>query len=274
MILVQVVIVMLLLYKTLGLASIEALVATILVMLANVPLGRLQEKFQDKLMESKDKRMKATSEILRNMRVLKLQGWEMKFLSKTMELRGTEAGWLKKFLYTSTFTTFIFWGAPTFVSVVTFGSCVLMGIPLESGKILSALATFRILQEPIYSLPDTISIRAQTKVSLDKIVSFLRLDDLQSDVIERLPRGNSDTAIEVIDGNFCWDLSSSSATLKDINLKVQQGMRVAVCGTVGSGKSSLLSCILGEVPKISGTVKLCGTKTYAAQSPWIQSGKI
>ena len=198
----------------------------------------------------------------------------MKFLSKIMELRGTEAGWLKKFLYTSAFTSFIFWGAPTFVSVVTFGACMLMGIPLESGKILSALATFRILQEPIYSLPDTISMRAQTKVSLDRIVSFLRLDDLQSDVKERLPRGNSYTAIEVIDGNFCWDLSSSSATLKDINLKVQQGMRVAVCGTVGSGKSSLLSCILGEVPKISGTVKLCGTKTYVAQSPWIQSGKI
>ncbi|KAM3696211.1 hypothetical protein ACJW30_06G022900 [Castanea mollissima] len=274
MILVQVVIAMLLLYKNLGLASIAALVATILVMLANVPLGRLQEKFQDKLMESKDKRMKATSEILRNMRILKLQGWEMKFLSKIMELRGTEAGWLKKFLYTSAFTNFVFWGAPTFVSVVTFGSCVLMGIPLESGKILSALATFRILQEPIYSLPDTISMIAQTKVSLDRIVSFLCLDDLQSDVIERFPRGSSDTAIEIIDGNFCWDLSSSSATLKDLNLKVQQGMRVAVCGTVGSGKSSLLSCILGEVPKISGTVKLCGTKAYVAQSPWIQSGKI
>uniref|UniRef100_A0A7N2M8J5 ABC-type xenobiotic transporter n=1 Tax=Quercus lobata TaxID=97700 RepID=A0A7N2M8J5_QUELO len=229
---------------------------------------------QDKLMESKDKRMKATSEILRNMRILKLQGWEMKFLSKIMELRGTEAGWLKKFLYTSAFTSFVFWGAPTFVSVVTFGSCVLMGIPLESGKILSALATFRILQEPIYSLPDTISMIAQTKVSLDRIVSFLCLDDLQSDVIERLPRGSSDTAIEIIDGNFCWNSSSSSATLKDINFKVQQGMRVAVCGTVGSGKSSLLSCILGEVPKISGTVKLCGTKAYVAQSPWIQSGKI
>nr|POF14565.1 isoform 2 of abc transporter c family member 3 [Quercus suber] len=236
MILVQVVIAMLLLYKNLGLASIAALVATILVMLANVPLGRLQEKFQDKLMESKDKRMKATSEILRNMRILKLQGWEMKFLSKIVELRGTEAGWLKKFLYTSAFTSFVFWGAPTFVSVVTFGSCVLMGIPLESGKILSALATFRILQEPIYSLPDTISMIAQTKVSLDRIVSFLCLDDLQSDVIERLPRGSSDTAIEIIDGNFIWDLTSSSATLKDINLKVQQGMRVAVCGTVGSGK--------------------------------------
>ncbi|XLT64532.1 hypothetical protein HN873_020971 [Arachis hypogaea] len=243
-------------------------------MLANVPLGSLQETYQDKLMDSKDIRMKATSEILRNMRILKLQGWEMKFLAKITELRKTEQGWLKKFVYTSAMTTFVFWGAPTFVSVATFGTCMLMGIPLESGKILSALATFRILQEPIYNLPDTISMIAQTKVSVDRISSFLRLDDLQSDVVERLPCGSSDKAIEVVDGNFSWDLSSPNATLKNINLTVLHGMRVAVCGTVGSGKSTLLSCILGEVPKKSGILKVCGTKAYVAQSPWIQSGKI
>ncbi|KAJ7963673.1 ABC transporter C family member 3 [Quillaja saponaria] len=274
MVLLQVVLALLILYKNLGLGSLAAFFATVIVMLANVPLGKLQEKFQDKLMESKDKRMKTTSEILRNMRILKLQGWEMKFLSKIIELRKTETGWLKKYVYTSAMTTFVFWGAPTFISVVTFGACMLMGIPLESGKILSALATFRILQEPIYNLPDTISMIAQTKVSLDRIASFLRLDDLQSDVIEKLPRGSSDTAIEVVDGNFSWDISSSNQTLKNINFKVFHGMKVAVCGTVGSGKSSLLSCVLGEVPKISGTVKVCGIKAYVAQSPWIQSGKI
>ncbi|RVW57753.1 ABC transporter C family member 3 [Vitis vinifera] len=144
----------------------------------------------------------------------------------------------------------------------------------KSRKILSSLATFRILQQPIYSLPDLISMMAQTKVSLDRITSFLRLDDLQSDVIERLPKGSFDTAIEIVDGNFSWDLSSHNPTLKDINLRVCRGMRVAVCGTVGSGKSSLLSCMMGEVPKISGILKLCGTKAYVAQSPWIQSGKI
>ena len=115
---------------------------------------------------------------------------------------------------------------------------------------------------------------AQTKVSLNRITSFLRLDDLQSDVIERLPKGSFGTAIEIVDGNFSWDLSSHNPTLKDINLRVCRGMRVAVCGTVGSGKSSLLSCMMGEVPKISSILKLCGTKAYVAQSPWIQSGKI
>ncbi|XP_058074506.1 ABC transporter C family member 3-like isoform X2 [Magnolia sinica] len=271
---VQVTLALLILYKNLGLASIAAFVATVVVMLMNVPLGKLQENYQGKLMKSKDVRMKAMSEILRNMRILKLQGWEMKFLSKIVELRKDETSWLKKYVYTSAMTTFVFWGAPTFVSVITFGACMLMGIPLESGKILSALATFRILQEPIYALPDTISTVVQTKVSLDRISSFLRLEDLQPDVVERLPEGSSDVAVEISDGNFSWDLSSANPTLKDLNFRALHGMRVAVCGTVGSGKSSLLSCILGEVPKISGTIKLCGTKAYVAQSPWIQSGKI
>ncbi|KAI8007361.1 ABC transporter C family member 3 [Camellia lanceoleosa] len=274
LVILQVGLALAILYKNLGVASIAALVATVLVMLVNVPIGRFQEKFQEKLMASKDKRMKATSEMLRNMRILKLQAWEMKFLSKVIELRNTEEGWLRKYMYTAAMTTFVYWGAPTFVSVITFGACLLLGIPLESGKILSALATFRILQVPIYCLPETISMMIQTKVSLDRIASFLRLDDLPHDVLEKLPRGSSDIAIEIIDGNFSWDVSSPNPTLKGINIKVSRGMRVAVCGTVGSGKSSLLSCILGEVPKISGTVKLCGTKAYVAQSPWIQSGKI
>ncbi|PON43471.1 ATP-binding cassette containing protein [Parasponia andersonii] len=247
MVLVQVGLALLILYKNLGLAAISTLVATILVMLPSLPLGKLQENYEEKQMALKDARMKATSEALTNMRILKLQGWEIKFLSKIVDLRKTEAGWLKKYLYR---------------------------IRLDSGKILSALATFRILQAPIYKLPDVIAMMAQTKVSIDRISSFLCFDDLQSDVIEKLPRGSSDTAIEIVDGNFSWDTTSQNPTLKDISFKMFHGMRVAVCGTVGSGKSSLLSCILGEIPKISGSLKLCGKTAYVAQSPWIQSGKI
>ncbi|XP_056698803.1 ABC transporter C family member 3 [Spinacia oleracea] len=274
MVIIQVALALLLLYKSLGLASIAALIATVIIMLANFPLSTVLEKYQGKLMESKDKRMKATSEVLKNMRILKLQAWEMKFLSKIVELRNTENGWLKKFLYTSAATTFVFWVAPTFVSVITFGTCIIMGIPLDSGKILTALATFRILQEAIYNLPDTISMIIQTKVSLDRIASFLCLDDLEPDTIEKIPRASSEVAVEINEGNFTWDPSSPNPTLKDINLRVQHGMRVAVCGTVGSGKSSLLSCILGEVPKITGSLRLSGSKAYVPQSPWIQSGKI
>jgi ABC-type transport system involved in cytochrome bd biosynthesis fused ATPase/permease subunit len=42
--------------------------------------------------------------------------------------------------------------------------------------------------------------------------------------------------------------------LKDIIMEVRRGELVAVVGTVGSGKSSLLSCIMGEMEKVSGMV--------------------
>ncbi|KAJ9552038.1 hypothetical protein OSB04_016083 [Centaurea solstitialis] len=225
-------------------------------------------------MKSKDKRMKATSEILRNMRVLKLQGWEMKFLSKIVKLRDDEESALKKYMYTLSMTSFLFWGAPIAIAAVTFGTCLLAGIPLESGKVLSALATFGILQEPIYNLPESISLFFQTKVSLDRIATFLRLNDIDFNAIDKVPRSGSNTAVEIVNGNFSWDVTSKNLTLKEINIQVNHGMRVAVCGTVGSGKSSLISCILGEISKISGSVKVGGTKAYVAQSPWIQSGKI
>ncbi|KAI3755919.1 hypothetical protein L1987_55728 [Smallanthus sonchifolius] len=217
--------------------------------------------------------MKSTSEILRNMRILKLQGWELKFLSKIIKLRDEEESALKKYVYTLSMTSFIFWAAP--IVVVTFATCLFPGIPLESGKVISALATFKILQEPIYNLPDSISMFFQTKVSVDRIATYLRLNDIDSSAVDKVSPGSSATAVEIIDGNFSWDSSASSnPTLKDINVRVNHGMRVAVCGTVGSGKSSLLSCILGEVSKISGSVKVEGSKAYVAQSPWIQSGTI
>ncbi|XP_042477213.1 ABC transporter C family member 3-like [Macadamia integrifolia] len=271
---VQVVIALLILYNKLRLASLATFVATMILMLANLPLGKLQEKFQEELMDSKDQRMKATSEALRNMRILKLQSWEMKFLDKIIERRNFETIWLKKLLYTSTIYAFVFFSAPMFVSMVTFGFCVLMGIPLESGKILSAIATFEILQVPIYNLPDTISMMVQTKVSLDRISSFLCLSDHHPNIVQNLPRDSGEVAIEIVKGNFSWDLHSCNPTLKDLNFRVYHGMKVAICGSVGSGKSSLLSCILGEGPKVSGDIKLNGLKAYVPQSPWIQSGKI
>ncbi|KAM0029424.1 putative ABC-type xenobiotic transporter [Helianthus debilis subsp. tardiflorus] len=275
LVLVQVAVGLALLYKNLGLAAVASLIATVFVLLANLPLGNIQEKLQDDLMKSKDKRMKSTSEIFKNMRILKLQGWEMKFLSKIIKLRDEEEGALKKYMYTLSLSSFLFWGAPTVVAGITFATCLLVGIPLESGKVLSTLATFKILEEPIYNLPDSISIFFQTKVSLDRIATFLRTKDIDSNAITKVPQGSSSTAVEIINGCFSWDLAASSnPTLKDINIRVNQGMRVVVCGTVGSGKSSLLSYILGEVSKISGSVKVEGSKAYVAQSPWIQSGTI
>ncbi|KAJ7961836.1 ABC transporter [Quillaja saponaria] len=258
----------------LGLGSLAALAATLAVMALNIPLTGIQKRYQVKIMEAKDSRMKATSEVLRNIKTLKLQAWDSQFLHRIEELRKLEYNWLWKSLRQSAFSAFIFWGAPTFISVITFGSCILMGIELTAGRVLSALATFRILQDPIFNLPDLLSVIAQGKVSVDRVASFLQEEEIQQNGIEYVPKDQAEFDIDIDTGRFSWDPESGNSTLEGIELKVKGGMKVAICGTVGSGKSSLLSCILGEMQKLSGTVQISGTKAYVPQTPWILTGTI
>lgn len=252
----QIILALAILYKNVGIASVATLIATIISILVTIPLAKIQEDYQDKLMAAKDERMRKTSECLRNMRILKLQAWEERYREKLEEMRGVEFRWLRKALYSQAFITFIFWSSPIFVSAVTFGTSILLGAQLTAGGVLSALATFRILQEPLRNFPDLVSMMAQTKVSLDRISGFLQEEELQEDATIVLPRGMTNIAIEIVNAEFCWDPSYARPTLSGISMKVERGMRVAVCGMVGSGKSSLLSCILGEIPKTSGEVSL------------------
>lgn len=69
-------------------------------------------------------------------------------------------------------------------------------------------------------------------------------------------------------------MESAILTLKDINLEAKCRQKIAVCGPVGAGKSSLLCATLGEITKTTGTVKICGSTAYVSQTSWIQSGTI
>ncbi|XP_016472773.2 putative ABC transporter C family member 15 isoform X1 [Nicotiana tabacum] len=262
------------LHMNLGKGALVALGATLIVMTGNIPLTRIQKGYQTKIMESKDERMKSTSEILRNMKTIKLQAWDSYYLQKLEILRKVEHNWLWKSLRLSALTAFIFWGSPTFISVATFSGCVMMGIPLTAGRVLSALATFRMLQNPIFNLPDLLNVIAQGKVSADRIASFLQEDEIKPDAVEFVPKHETQVGVEIKSGKFSWDTESRTPTLDGIELQAKRGMKVAICGTVGSGKSSLLSCVLGEMPKLSGIVKISGEVAYVPQSPWILTGNI
>ncbi|KAI7696126.1 Multidrug resistance-associated protein 1 [Sarcoptes scabiei] len=62
-------------------------------------------------------------------------------------------------------------------------------------------------------------------------------------------------------------------SLNSINLEIKKGSLVAVVGHVGSGKSSLLSALLGDMEYISGKVNIDPSSTiaYVAQQAWIQN---
>ncbi|KAJ3007140.1 UNVERIFIED_CONTAM: ATP-binding cassette sub- C member 8, partial [Siphonaria sp. JEL0065] len=62
--------------------------------------------------------------------------------------------------------------------------------------------------------------------------------------------------------------------LVDIDLKIEKGTFVVVIGQVGSGKSSLLSAILGDLQMSSGKISANGSIAYCTQQPWIRTGTV
>lgn len=269
----QVTLALIILHINLGaLPTFAALLTTILVMVSNTPLAKLQERFHSKIMEAKDARIKSTWEILKSMRVLKFHSWENNFLEKLLNFRENERKWLAKYLYTCSAICFLFWASPTLVSVVTFGVCILLKTPLTPATVLSALATFRILQEPIHNLPELMSMIAQTKVSIDRVQEFLKGD--QKKIIQSQPSDCNNVAVEIEIGEYSWDMKKPTIKITE-KIKIIKGNKVAICGSVGSGKSSLLYSILGEIPRINGSViRVCGSKAFVPQKAWIQTGTV
>lgn len=62
--------------------------------------------------------------------------------------------------------------------------------------------------------------------------------------------------------------------VRDITMHVRRGTLVAVVGRVGSGKSSLLSGLIGEMRKVSGSVTFGGRVAYCSQTAWIQNATL
>lgn len=66
-----------------------------------------------------------------------------------------------------------------------------------------------------------------------------------------------------------WEPGQSENTLEDVNFEIEKGKMYAVIGMVGSGKSSFLSAILGEIDVARGHVKVNGSLSYAGQEAWV-----
>ena len=65
-------------------------------------------------------------------------------------------------------------------------------------------------------------------------------------------------------------VNRSCHTLMNMSFKIRKGQLVAVVGSVGSGKSSFLNAIMGELnKKAEGSLNSVGSIAYCAQQPWI-----
>ncbi|KIH87842.1 hypothetical protein SPBR_04542 [Sporothrix brasiliensis 5110] len=292
-----------LLYRVMGLSAIPGFIVMALLLPVNIGFAKAFNTTQKKIMAATDKRIHATNEILQNIRIVKYFAWELRFGNIVDEKRRAELQALRQ--------RYIIWACAVAVwntvpILITF-CCFLIytmveNKPLYPSVAFTAISLFMLLRYPLDQLGDMIAHVQEAQVSIDRIEEFLTEEETEK--FDQLGLDNIDEATgeRVIgfrnNASFIWggknvvaEDGSMAFRLLDLDVDFNIGKLNVITGPTGSGKTSLLMALLGEMTLINGKVyfpggrsredvrpdpetNLAETCAYVAQQAWLVNASI
>uniref|UniRef100_A0A8C5WWI1 ABC-type glutathione-S-conjugate transporter n=1 Tax=Laticauda laticaudata TaxID=8630 RepID=A0A8C5WWI1_LATLA len=259
----QIIISLVFLWTELGPSVLAGIGVLVLLIPLNAVLVTKSRRIQVKNMKHKDERMKIMNEILNGIKILKFFAWELSFQKQVEKIRAWELKGLLHFFHLQSFGIFIFSCAPILVSVATFAVYVMVDEDniLDAQKAFTSIALFNILRFPLGMFPLTLSSMVQVSSLTRNICIERRSLNILMFPFLPLPACILNTCL--------YDI-----LLYSITLEIAHGSLVAIVGSVGSGKSSLISAMLGEMENIKGHINIQGSMAYVPQQAWIQNATL
>lgn len=148
--------------------------------------------------------------------------------------------------------------------------------PLSTDLVFPALTLFNLLTFPLTMLPLIITSIIEASVAVGRLTEYLNAEELQTNAVMR--RGpaekTGEEAIRISQAAFTWNRYENRQTLDNIDFTARKGELACIVGRVGSGKSSLLEAMLGNLYKVKGEVMIRGAVAYVAQSPWVMNASV
>ena len=258
------------LWNYLGVASLVVIIVITITCSFSFILARKMTKYEKDLLEKKGRRLEQMNEILNGIKVLKLFSWETPFMNKLNETRNEELKALKGFFKIDAVFSLIWAISPMILSMTTFTVYYLISQnPIFDAKtVFVSLALFNLLRAPASMIHTILAKAVRARVCFKRLAKYLDSEELPLDLVQRCEMEKYDIKMEK--ATLSWD---KNAVLKDVNLSIEKGSLVAIIGSVGSGKSSLLQSILGELYLNQGKIHVSKNKSFAyvSQQAWIQS---
>ncbi|KAL3283449.1 hypothetical protein HHI36_006594 [Cryptolaemus montrouzieri] len=262
---IQVVVVSYLMWSQVGPSSMAGVISMLIMTLPfQLLLGSLTSKNRIQVAKRTDHRIRVMSEILSGIQVIKMYAWETPF-EKVVEIaRKFEV----KYLTTASLIRGVMASFMVFVERSTLAATVicfvLLGNEIRADLVYSLSMYFNLLQLTLAIMfPSVISMGAETLVSIRRLQEFLLMEEKEPFAISTSP----DNSIRLKHVDASW--IPSTPILRDLNFKLAPGTLCAVIGPIGSGKSSFLKLLLGELVSSSGSIELSGDISYASQEPWL-----
>ncbi|KAJ7675294.1 hypothetical protein B0H17DRAFT_1207802 [Mycena rosella] len=252
--------------------------------------AQLLQVIQKGRIKAADARIGTISETMNVLRMIKLFGWEAKMLVRVNDTREAELHWIWKreiFEWVANTVNNIIPIVTMLVTFITYVGTVIMKQELRPSIVFSTIPVFDTLRNQLHSANYRIIQFIDAKVSLDRINAFLHnteLLDAFTDAKGAVEAQEESPDIGFRDASFTWSNDSDgSATPSpdrfalriDDELLFKRGCINLVLGPTGSGKTSLLMALLGEMhftpasPSSWYNLPRAGGVAYAAQESWV-----
>lgn len=273
----QITLCMISLYQLVGFSMFAGVGVMILMIPINGFIAKISKTLQKRQMANKDARTRLMTEILNSMKSIKLYAWTTAFMNRLNEIRNDrELSTLRKIGGVSAVSTFAWNTTPFLVSCSTFAVFVATtDKPLSTEIVFPALTLFNLLGFPLAVLPMVITSIIEATVAVNRLSDYLTAPELQPDaVLKGDPVEHGEESVRIRDASFTWNKDDNRNVLNDINFSAHKGELSCIVGRVGSGKSSLLGTLLGDLYKLRGEVVVRGATAYVAQSPWVMNASV
>ncbi|XP_032710444.1 multidrug resistance-associated protein 9 isoform X1 [Lontra canadensis] len=277
-------------------------------------MAKLNSAFRRSAISVTDKRVQTMNEFLTCIKLIKMYAWEKSFTNTIQDIRKRERKLLEKAGFVQSGNSALTPIASTIAVVLTFTCHILLRRRLTAPVVFSVIAMFNVMKFSIAILPFSVKAMAEANVSLKRMKKILldksppsyitqpedpdtvlllanatltwdQETSLKSDLRkvqnqkhyvkkQRLEAYSLSSSAHGVPGPEEQSGSSPKSVLHNINFVVRKGKVLGICGNVGSGKSSLIAALLGQMQLQQGIVAVNGTVAYVSQQAWIFHGNV
>ena len=238
-------------------------------------------------------RVSLIQEILNTVRLVKYFGWEEGLSKRLGDVRSQETRGLHKYNVVRNMVGAVAQGLPSTTAMVTFITYALHSSGLSPAIVFSSASLFNSLRMLLMYLPICLQGCFDSAASLRRIQTYITTEEVQACEVQHEMKN----AIEICRADFVWDPQEDSITagkvsdreivdlptgeitksafyLQSIDLSVRHGELLAIIGAIGSGKSSLLSAIAGDMAMTGGSANRSAPHAICPQRPWLWNATV
>ncbi|KAF9400853.1 hypothetical protein BGZ94_005375, partial [Podila epigama] len=185
---------MYMLYQLLGWSFCAGLIAFGLMSPVQANMSKFLNGFQEARLEHMDSRIRLLTEILSNIKIVKLYGWEDAFRQKVDALRAKEIHALRGLSIIRALLTIVFSSVTLIMALATFSVYATVGGPggtpgkISSEIIFISITLFSMLSKPLGMISQAISRTIAFKVASRRIEKFLLLEEIDTSIVQRYSR--------------------------------------------------------------------------------------